>query len=82
MQKINSYTHIEINPGILVGKPVIKGTRIPVYVVLNLLAHDYTPKRVVEAYPELTVKDVQACLAYASDFLQFQEEKEHSVGKY
>lgn len=53
------------NPRILLGKPVIAGTRIPVYVILNLLAHDYDVDRVVSAYPDLTPEDVRAALLYA-----------------
>ncbi len=56
---------IETDPAILVGKPVIKDTRIPVALILNLLAHGYTTERVTEAYPGLTVEDVQAALEYA-----------------
>jgi uncharacterized protein (DUF433 family) len=57
---------ITVDPDILVGKPVIKGTRIPVSLVLNLLAHDYTYARIVQAYPVLTVDDIRAAIAYAS----------------
>ena len=57
---------ITVDPDILVGKPVITGTRIPVSLVLNLLAHDYTIDRIIEAYPILTTDDVRAAIAYAS----------------
>lgn len=66
--------HIEVNPAIMRGKPVIKGTRIPVYLVLNLLAHGYNPAKIIKAYPELTSVDIEACLKYASRFFQLQEE--------
>ncbi len=56
---------ITVDPEILVGKPVITGTRIPVSLVLNLLAHDYTFDRIVEAYPILTADDIRAAIAYA-----------------
>lgn len=56
---------ISSDPNVLVGKPVIKGTRIPVALILNLLAHGYTVERVVEAYPVLTPEAVQAAIAYA-----------------
>lgn len=55
---------IVINPKIMVGKPIIKGTRIPVYLILNLVAHGYTFERIVKAYPQLTRKDVKAALDY------------------
>ncbi len=56
---------IEINPEILAGKPVIKGTRIPVTLVLNLLSQGYTPTRIVKAYPNLTLADVKAAIRYS-----------------
>ena len=60
---------ITCDPNILVGKPVIKGTRIPVSLILNLLAHGYTIKRVIEAYPTLTETDVFAALEYAEEII-------------
>jgi len=56
---------VAVDPRILAGKPVIKGTRIPVSLVLNLLEHGYTFERIVEAYPNLTADDIRAALAYA-----------------
>lgn len=53
------------DPKILLGKPVVAGTRIPVYVILNLLAHGYDVDGVVSAYPDLTPEDVRAALRYA-----------------
>ena len=53
------------NPEILVGKPVVKGTRIPVEVVLEYLAHNPDFAELFADYPRLTMDDVQACLAYA-----------------
>ncbi len=64
---------IEINPKILLGKPVIKGTRITISLILNLLAHDYTVGRVLEAYPQLTEEDIKAAMEYASYLTDFQE---------
>ncbi len=58
-------TRIEINPNILVGKPVIAGTRVPVYLILNLLASGYNIPRIIEAYPGLTKEDIRAALEYA-----------------
>jgi uncharacterized protein (DUF433 family) len=57
---------ITVDPDILLGKPVIAGTRTPVSLVLNLLAHDYSFDRIVEAYPILTAEDIRAAIAYAS----------------
>jgi len=66
------HTRIEINPRIMRGKPVIKGTRIPVYVVLNLLAEGYDQKRIIKDYPDLTRQDILAAIEYASQFTRFE----------
>jgi len=66
--------HIEINPEILVGKPVIKGTRIPVYLILNLVAHGYDFSRIMKAYPELTQESIKAALEYAANMTRYEEE--------
>ena len=65
---------IEINPQILVGKPVIRGTRIPVYLILNLVAHGYDFQRIIKAYPELKEKDIKAALKYAENITKYEEE--------
>lgn len=56
---------IEINPNIMVGKPVIKGTRIPVYLIVKLIAQGLTYEEILEDYPHLTKKDIQNALEYA-----------------
>ena len=66
---------IESNPEILGGKPIIKGTRIPVYQILKLLAAGYTIEKVVEDYPDITKEDVKAAIDYAEGILEFQEVK-------
>ena len=63
-------SRIVANPEVLVGKPVIKGTRISVELVMDLLAAGYAPKQIVEQYDHLTVEDVQACLAYAKEVIR------------
>ena len=60
---------IEINPKVMVGKPVIKGTRITVEYILNLLAHGATIDEILEEYKHLTREDIFACLLFASRFL-------------
>ncbi len=66
---INYSEHISINLSILGGKPVIKGTRIPVETILERLAHDLNTKTLFEDYPRLTEDDIKACLSYAQDVL-------------
>jgi uncharacterized protein (DUF433 family) len=59
--------HIMTDPGILVGKPVVKGTRIPVETVLAYLADNPDVNELLSAFPRLTVDDVRACLDYAAE---------------
>ena len=61
-----------MNREVLSGKPVIKGTRIPVYLILELLAAGMSVDDVLEEYPELTQEDIQAALEYASKILQHE----------
>ena len=58
---------IAIDPSVLVGKPIIKGTRISVEFVIDLLGRGWTLEQVLKEYDHLTREDVQACLAYASE---------------
>ena len=60
---------IEINPAVMLGKPVIRGTRIPVELILRKLADGMTEADLLDAYPRLTREDIQAALAYAADSL-------------
>lgn len=60
---------IMLDPKIMVGKPIIKGTRLTVEYVLNLLAHEATVTEILEEYKELTQEDIQACLLFATRFL-------------
>ena len=69
----NKMTHIEINPKILCGKPVIKGTRIPVYLILELLAAGYDFERIMEAYPDLKREDIEEAIEYASGVVKGEE---------
>ena len=64
---------IEVNPNILMGKSVIAGTRIPVYLILNLLASEYDHGRIIEAYPGLTLEDIRAALQYAEQRMRHEE---------
>jgi uncharacterized protein (DUF433 family) len=64
---------IVTDPRIMVGKPVIRGTRIPVSVVLNLLAHDYDFGRIRQAYPDLTDSDIRAAIQYSAARMDREE---------
>ncbi|MBI2097952.1 MAG: DUF433 domain-containing protein [Candidatus Vogelbacteria bacterium] len=66
---MNYRSYIEINPKKLVGKPVIKGTRIAVELVLRLLAQGATIEEILRTYPHLTKVQIQACLAYATEVI-------------
>lgn len=61
---------IVIDPKVMVGKPCIRGTRIPVRMIVNLLAHGATFDEIIEDYPRLTRDDILACLLYAADVLE------------
>ena len=54
---------IAVNPDVLVGKPVIKGTRIAVEFVIDLMAQGWTTEQILDEYDHLTREDVRACLA-------------------
>jgi len=70
---------IEINPKVMLGKPVIKGTRIPVYLILELYAGGYSSKKILKAYPTLTEEDLKAALGYASQTLKNEEIREYII---
>ena len=61
----NIQDRIVVDPDVLVGKPVVRGTRIPVELVLKHLAQNPDLTELFAAYPHLTLEDVKACLAYA-----------------
>ena len=63
-------TRITVDPEILVGKPVIKGTRLAVEFIIELLSNGWTYDQVLASYPRLTIDDIRACLAYAKDVLK------------
>jgi len=61
---------ITLNPEVVVGKPVIKGTRLTVEYILNLLAHGATVAEILEEYEGLTPEDIQACFLFATTTLK------------
>lgn len=64
---------IVVNPAILAGKPVAKGTRIPVDLVLERLEEDIHTTPLFEDYPQLTDQDIKACLWYAKELVRGEE---------
>ena len=58
---------IEVNPAVMLGKPVIRGTRIPVELLLRKMSEGATEADLLDAYPRLTLADIKAALAYAAD---------------
>lgn len=60
---------IEVNEAVLVGKPVVKGTRLAVEFLIDLLARGWTEGQIFENYPGITAEDLRACLAYAHEVL-------------
>lgn len=60
---------ITLNPAVLVGKPIIRGTRMSVEFVVGLLAQGWRTEDVLKEYEHLTSEDIQACLAYAHQIL-------------
>ena len=74
-----SKDRIEITPKIMAGKPVIRGTRIPVELVLRKLAEGAKEKDLLDAYPSLSREDIKAALAYAAKSIAHEEI--HSIEK-
>ena len=67
---MNWRDQITVDPNILVGKPIIKGTRISVEFVIDLLGRGWTTEQILREYDHLTAENLQACLAYASEVLK------------
>lgn len=67
---MNWKAHIHSDPKILLGKPVIKGTRLSVEFVLGLFSEGWTEQEVLESYPTLNVESIQAVFAFAAECLK------------
>jgi uncharacterized protein (DUF433 family) len=61
---------ITINPTVMVGKPVVRGTRLAVEFILNLLAHGASMEAIIEEYQGLTQEDIRACILFATKSLE------------
>ena len=66
-------SRIEINPQVMMGKPVIRGTRITVELILNKLAEGTTENELLEDYPNLTPEDLRAAIAYGAASVAHEE---------
>jgi uncharacterized protein (DUF433 family) len=58
--------HIVTNPGILLGKPIIRGTRIPVYLIVGFIESGHSPEEIIDDYPVLTLRDIEAAIAFTA----------------
>lgn len=67
---LNWRERIAVDPAVLVGKPVIKGTRLAVEFILELLAGGWTLDQILANYPGIAIEDIRACIAYAREVLQ------------
>jgi uncharacterized protein (DUF433 family) len=61
---------IVLNPNVMTGKPIIRGTRLTVEFILNLLAHGAKDSEILNEYKGLTIEDIQACILFATKFLE------------
>ena len=73
----NYREHITQDPQVMAGKPVVRGTRIPVERILAHLAETPDLDDLFAAFPHLTIEDVQACLAYAHDAIERAQHLPH-----
>lgn len=71
---MNWQERITVDPAVMVGQPVVKGTRLTVKFIVGLLAHEWSVPDILREYPGLTEEDVLACLSYASE--RFLSERE------
>ena len=62
--------HIETNDNVLIGKPVIKDTRLSVEHIINLLASGWTEQQIIENYPRLSKENLQAVFAYIQEIIK------------
>ena len=70
---MNANERVAIDPAVMQGKPVIKGTRIPVELLLRKLGEGASERDLLDAYPNLTSADIRAAMTYAADALAHEE---------
>ncbi|MEZ4731389.1 MAG: DUF433 domain-containing protein [Caldilineaceae bacterium] len=73
MQEQQLLERITLNPQVMTGKPVIRGTRLTVEYILNLLAHGATVQEILDEYDGLIAEDIQACFLFATKSLASSE---------
>jgi uncharacterized protein (DUF433 family) len=69
---------IVVDPEVLVGKPIVRGTRLAVEFIIDLLTEGWDVQEILRNYPGLTVEDIRACLSYARDLVR--DERVYPVG--
>ena len=62
--------HITADPKVLVGKPIVRGTRLSVEFIIDLSASRWTEQQILDNYPILTHEDIEACLHYANELVK------------
>jgi uncharacterized protein (DUF433 family) len=77
-RKIMWRERIVVDPKILVGKPIIKGTRISVEFILELLSNDWSYEKILQEYPQLQKEDILAAIQYSLEILR--DEKTYALG--
>lgn len=70
---MSNHGRITLDPAVLAGKPVIKGTRLAVDFIIGLLAEGWSEAGILQNYPGITHEDITACLAYARDILSSEK---------
>jgi uncharacterized protein (DUF433 family) len=73
VQIMSTQDRIEMNPKVMLGKPVIRGTRITVEIILRKLGEGASHRELLEAYPNLTERDIQSAITYAAEVLAHEE---------
>lgn len=79
--RMNKLKRIEINLSVLTGKPVIRGTRLPVELIVKLLAQRWTDEQIIKEYPVLKKEDIKEALLYAEMLIRNEEIYPLFVGK-
>ncbi|MBK9285089.1 MAG: DUF433 domain-containing protein [Sphingobacteriaceae bacterium] len=72
-EEMIKFTRIEVNPAILTGKPIIRGTRIPVELIIKLVAQRRTDEQIIQEYPMLKKEDIKEALLYVEKLVKDEE---------